>query len=357
MEAEQLPVYSEEDIRPAAELLDQEETELLAMIEDGIDQFNENALREIRTEDTAKTAMGEESYSLNTILTIDEGKQMIREEESYSDFSADIVFYTVEDGKDYMYDTYYGYDEERKDYRDLDERILLDETAPDGIRYGALTADQRLCNGMLSREDEAGLIDCQVKERSRENGVVHIEIELQYLWLDEYTINSVLETYGIKEEDLQLYDQGREIIERYTKLQEHDRKQGNRVTWHYWIEEEGHGLVQSRSVERMPEAEELYECRTELYRMQTYIRSYNNFLEQGSSELEARRGTDEDIKKFDENQEAYEDRIYSTRMTKAYLIGEACGEMTGFPADYRDITYLEVQERLKRDLYGDSQWE
>lgn len=357
LEAEQLPVYSEEDIRPAAELLDQEETELLAMIEDGIDQFNENALREIRTEDTAKTAMGEESYSLNTILTIDEGKQMVREEESYSDFSADIVFYTVEDGKDYMYDTYFGYDEERKDYRDLDERILLDETAPEGIRYSALTADQRLCNGMLSREDEAGLIDCQVKERSRENGVVHIEIELQYLWLDEYTIDSVLETYGIKEEDLQLYDQGREIIERYTKLQEHDRKQGNRVTWHYWIEEEGHGLVQSRRVERMPETEELYECRTELYRMQTYIRSYNNFLEQGSSELEARRGTDEDIKKFDENQEAYEDRIYSTRMTKAYLIGEACGEMTGFPADYRDITYLEVQERLKRDLYGDSQWE
>lgn len=357
LEAEQLPVYSEEDIRPAAELLDQEETELLAMIEDGIDQFNENALREIRTEDTAKTAMGEESYSLNTILTIDEGKQMVREEESYSDFSADIMFYTVEDGKDYMYDTYYGYDEERKDYRDLDERILLDETAPDGIRYGALTADQRLCNGMLSREDEAGLIDCQVKERSRENGVVHIEIELQYLWLDEYTIDSVLETYGIREEDLQLYDQGREIIERYTKLQEHDRKQGNRVTWHYWIEEEGHGLVQSRRVERMPETEELYECRTELYRMQTYIRSYNNFLEQGSSELEARRGTDEDIKKFDENQEAYEERIYSTRMTKAYLIGEACGEMTGFPADYRDITYLEVQERLKRDLYGDSQWE
>lgn len=357
LEAEQLPVYSEEDIRPAAELLDQEETELLAMIEDGIDQFNENALREIRTEDTAKTAMGEESYSLNTILTIDEGKQMIREEESYSDFSADIMFYTVEDGKDYMYDTYFGYDEERKDYRDLDERILLDETAPEGIRYSALTADQRLCNGMLSREDEAGLIDCQVKERSRENGVVHIEIELQYLWLDEYTIDSVLETYGIKEEDLQLYDQGREIIERYTKLQEHDRKQGNRVTWHYWIEEEGHGLVQSRRVERMPETEELYECRTELYRMQTYIRSYNNFLEQGSSELEARRGTDEDIKKFDENQEAYEDRIYSTRMTKAYLIGEACGEMTGFPADYRDITYLEVQERLKRDLYGDSQWE
>ena len=357
LEAEQLPVYSEEDIRPAAELLDQEETELLAMIEDGIDQFNENALREIRTEDTAKTAMGEESYSLNTILTIDEGKQMIREEESYSDFSADIVFYTVEDGKDYMYDTYFGYDEERKDYRDLDERILLDETAPEGIRYSALTADQRLCNGMLSREDEAGLIDCQVKERSRENGVVHIEIELQYLWLDEYTIDSVLETYGIREEDLQLYDQGREIIERYTKLQEHDRKQGNRVTWHYWIEEEGHGLVQSRRVERMPETEELYECRTELYRMQTYIRSYNNFLEQGSSELEARRGTDEDIKKFDENQEAYEDRIYSTRMTKAYLIGEACGEMTGFPADYRDITYLEVQERLKRDLYGDSQWE
>ena len=357
LEAEQLPVYSEEDIRPAAELLDQEETELLAMIEDGIDQFNENALREIRTEDTAKTAMGEESYSLNTILTIDEGKQMIREEESYSDFSADIVFYTVEDGKDYMYDTYFGYDEERKDYRDLDERILLDETAPEGIRYSALTADQRLCNGMLSREDEAGLIDCQVKERSRENGVVHIEIELQYLWLDEYTIDSVLETYGIKEEDLQLYDQGREIIERYTKLQEHDRKQGNRVTWHYWIEEEGHGLVQSRRVERMPETEELYECRTELYRMQTYIRSYNNFLEQGSSELEARRGTDEDIKKFDENQEAYEERIYSTRMTKAYLIGEACGEMTGFPADYRDITYLEVQERLKRDLYGDSQWE
>ena len=357
LEAEQLPVYSEEDIRPAAELLDQEETELLAMIEDGIDQFNENALREIRTEDTAKTAMGEESYSLNTILTIDEGKQMIREEESYSDFSADIVFYTVEDGKDYMYDTYFGYDEERKDYRDLDERILLDETAPEGIRYSALTADQRLCNCMLSREDEAGLIDCQVKERSRENGVVHIEIELQYLWLDEYTIDSVLETYGIKEEDLQLYDQGREIIERYTKLQEHDRKQGNRVTWHYWIEEEGHGLVQSRRVERMPETEELYECRTELYRMQTYIRSYNNFLEQGSSELEARRGTDEDIKKFDENQEAYEDRIYSTRMTKAYLIGEACGEMTGFPADYRDITYLEVQERLKRDLYGDSQWE
>lgn len=357
LEAEQLPVYSEEDIRPAAELLDQEETELLAMIEDGIDQFNENALREIRTEDTAKTAMGEESYSLNTILTIDEGKQMVREEESYSDFSADIVFYTVEDGKDYMYDTYFGYDEERKDYRDLDERILLDETAPEGIRYSALTADQRLCNGMLSREDEAGLIDCQVKERSRENGVVHIEIELQYLWLDEYTIDSVLETYGIKEEDLQLYDQGREIIERYTKLQEHDRKQGNRVTWHYWIEEEGHGLVQSRRVERMPETEELYECRTELYRMQTYIRSYNNFLEQGSSELEARRGTDEDIKKFDENQEAYEDRIYSTRMTKAYLIGEACGEMTGFPADYRDITYLEVQERLKRDLYGDSRWE
>ena len=357
LEAEQLPVYSEEDIRPAAELLDQEETELLAMIEDGIDQFNENALREIRTEDTAKTAMGEESYSLNTILTIDEGKQMVREEESYSDFSADIVFYTVEDGKDYMYDTYFGYDEERKDYRDLDERILLDETAPEGIRYSALTADQRLCNGMLSRKDEAGLIDCQVKERSRENGVVHIEIELQYLWLDEYTIDSVLETYGIKEEDLQLYDQGREIIERYTKLQEHDRKQGNRVTWHYWIEEEGHGLVQSRRVERMPETEELYECRTELYRMQTYIRSYNNFLEQGSSELEARRGTDEDIKKFDENQEAYEDRIYSTRMTKAYLIGEACGEMTGFPADYRDITYLEVQERLKRDLYGDSQWE
>ncbi|WP_277257930.1 hypothetical protein [Merdimonas faecis] len=357
LEAEQLPVYSAEDIRPAAELLDQEETELLAMIEDGIDQFNENALREIRTEDTAKTAMGEESYSLNTILTIDEGKQMVREEESYSDFSADIMFYTVEDGKDYMYDTYYGYDEERKDYRDLDERILLDETAPDGIRYGALTADQRLCNGMLSREDEAGLIDCQVKERSRENGVVHIEIELQYLWLDEYTIDSVLETYGIREEDLQLYDQGREIIERYTKLQEHDRKQGNRVTWHYWIEEEGHGLVQSRRVERMPETEELYECRTELYRMQTYIRSYNNFLEQGSSELEARRGTDEDIKKFDENQEAYEERIYSTRMTKAYLIGEACGEMTGFPADYRDITYLEVQERLKRDLYGDSQWE
>ena len=357
LEAEQLPVYSEEDIRPAAELLDQEEIELLAMIEDGIDQFNENALREIRTEDTAKTAMGEESYSLNTILTIDEGKQMVREEESYSDFSADIVFYTVEDGKDYMYDTYFGYDEERKDYRDLDERILLDETAPDGIRYGALTADQRLCNGMLSREDEAGLIDCQVKERSRENGVVHIEIELQYLWLDEYTIDSVLETYGIKEEDLQLYDQGREIIERYTKLQEHDRKQGNQVTWHYWIEEEGHGLVQSRRVERMPETEELYECRTELYRMQTYIRSYNNFLEQGSSKLEARRGTDEDIKKFDENQEAYEDRIYSTRMTKAYLIGEACGEMTGFPADYRDITYLEVQERLKRDLYGDSQWE
>lgn len=357
LEAEQLPVYSEEDIRPAAELLDQEETELLAMIEDGIDQFNENALREIRTEDTAKTAMGEESYSLNTILTIDEGKQMIREEESYSDFSADIVFYTVEDGKDYMYDTYFGYDEERKDYRDLDERILLDETAPEGIRYSALTADQRLCNGMLSREDEAGLIDCQVKERSRENGVVHIEIELQYLWLDEYTIDSVLETYGIREEDLQLYDQGREIIERYTKLQEHDRKQGNRVTWHYWIEEEGHGLVQSLRVERMPETEELYECRTELYRMQTYIRSYNNFLEQGSSELEARRGTDEDIKKFDENQEAYEDRIYSTRMTKAYLIGEACGEMTGFPADYRDITYLEVQERLKRDLYGDSQWE
>ncbi len=181
LEAEQLPVYSEEDIRPAAELLDQEETELLAMIEDGIDQFNENALREIRTEDTAKTAMGEESYSLNTILTIDEGKQMVREEESYSDFSADIVFYTVEDGKDYMYDTYFGYDEERKDYRDLDERILLDETAPEGIRYSALTADQRLCNGMLSREDEAGLIDCQVKERSRENGVVHIEIELQYL--------------------------------------------------------------------------------------------------------------------------------------------------------------------------------
>ena len=357
LEAEQLPVYSEEDIRPAAELLDQEETELLAMIEDGIDQFNENALREIRTEDTAKTAMGEESYSLNTILTIDEGKQMVREEDSYSDFSADIVFYTVEDGKDYMYDTYYGYDEERKDYRDLDERILLDETAPEGIRYSALTADQRLCNGMLSREDEAGLIDCQVKERSRENGVVHIEIELQYLWLDEYTIDSVLETYGIKEEDLQLYDQGREIIERYTKLQEHDRKQGNQVTWHYWIEEEGHGLVQSRRVERMPETEELYECRTELYRMQTYIRSYNNFLEQGSSELEARRGTDEDTKKFDENQEAYEDRIYSTRMTKAYLIGEACGEMTGFPADYRDITYLEVQERLKRDLYGDSQWE
>lgn len=357
LEAEQLPVYSEEDIRPAAELLDQEETELLTMIEDGIDQFNENALREIRTEDTAKTAMGEESYSLNTILTIDEGKQMVREEESYSDFSADIVFYTVEDGKDYMYDTYFGYDEERKDYRDLDERILLDETAPEGIRYSALTADQRLCNGMLSREDEAGLIDCQVKERSRENGVVHIEIELQYLWLDEYTIDSVLETYGIKEEDLQLYDQGREIIERYTKLQEHDRKQGNRVTWHYWIEEEGHGLVQSRRVERMPETEELYECRTELYRMQTYIRSYNNFLEQGSSELEARRGTDEDIKNFDENQEAYEDRIYSTRMTKAYLIGEACGEMTGFPADYRDITYLEVQERLKRDLYGDSQWE
>ncbi|WP_455055005.1 hypothetical protein [Merdimonas faecis] len=357
LEAEQLPVYSEEDIRPAAELLDQEETELLTMIEDGIDQFNENALREIRTEDTAKTAMGEESYSLNTILTIDEGKQMVREEESYSDFSADIVFYTVEDGKDYMYDTYFGYDEERKDYRDLDERILLDETAPEGIRYSALTADQRLCNGMLSREDEAGLIDCQVKERSRENGVVHIEIELQYLWLDEYTIDSVLETYGIKEEDLQLYDQGREIIERYTKLQEHDRKQGNRVTWHYWIEEEGHGLVQSRRVERMPETEELYECRTELYRMQTYIRSYNNFLEQGSSELEARRGTDEDIKKFDENQEAYEERIYSTRMTKAYLIGEACGEMTGFPADYRDITYLEVQERLKRDLYGDSQWE
>lgn len=357
LEAEQLPVYSEEDIRPAAELLDQEETELLAMIEDGIDQFNENALREIRTEDTAKTAMGEESYSLNTILTIDEGKQMVREEESYSDFSADIVFYTVEDGKDYMYDTYFGYDEERKDYRDLDERILLDETAPEGIRYSALTADQRLCNGMLSREDEAGLIDCEVKERSRENGVVHIEIELQYLWLDEYTIDSVLETYGIKEEDLQLYDQGREIIERYTKLQEHDRKQGNRVTWHYWIEEEGHGLVQSRRVERMPETEELYECRTELYRMQTYIRSYNNFLEQGSSELEARRGTDEDIKKFDENQEAYEDRIYSTRMTKAYLIGEACGEMTGFPADYRDITYLEVQERLKWDLYGDSQWE
>src|SRR5699024_11988235 len=68
--------------------------------------------------------------------------------------------------------------------------------------------------------------DLQVKERSRENGVVHIEIELQYLWLDEYTIDSVLETYGIKEEDLQLYDQGREIIERYTKLQEHDRKQG-----------------------------------------------------------------------------------------------------------------------------------
>lgn len=357
LEAEQLPVYSEEDIRPAAELLDQEETELLTMIEDGIDQFNENALREIRTEDTAKTAMGEESYSLNTILTIDEGKQMVREEESYSDFSADIVFYTVEDGKDYMYDTYFGYDEERKDYRDLDERILLDETAPEGIRYSALTADQRLCNGMLSREDEAGLIDCQVKERSRENGVVHIEIELQYLWLDEYTIDSVLETYGIKEEDLQLYDQGREIIERYTKLQEHDRKQGNQVTWHYWIEEEGHGLVQSRRVERMPETEELYECRTELYRMQTYIRSYNNFLEQGSSELEARRGTDEDIKKFDENQEAYEERIYSTRMTKAYLIGEACGEMTGFPADYRDITYLEVQERLKRDLYGDSQWE
>ena len=357
LEAEQLPVYSEEDIRPAAELLDQEETELLTMIEDGIDQFNENALREIRTEDTAKTAMGEESYSLNTILTIDEGKQMVREEESYSDFSADIVFYTVEDGKDYMYDTYFGYDEERKDYRDLDERILLDETAPEGIRYSALTADQRLCNGMLSREDEAGLIDCQVKERSRENGVVHIEIELQYLWLDEYTIDSVLETYGIREEDLQLYDQGREIIERYTKLQEHDRKQGNRVTWHYWIEEEGHGLVQSRRVERMPETEELYECRTELYRMQTYIRSYNNFLEQGSSELEARRGTDEDIKKFDENQEAYEERIYSTRMTKAYLIGEACGEMTGFPADYRDITYLEVQERLKRDLYGDSQWE
>ena len=357
LEAEQLPVYSEEDIRPAAELLDQEETELLAMIEDGIDQFNENALREIRTEDTAKTAMGEESYSLNTILTIDEGKQMVREEESYSDFSADIVFYTVEDGKDYMYDTYFGYDEERKDYRDLDERILLDETAPEGIRYSALTADQRLCNGMLSREDEAGLIDCQVKERSRENGVVHTEIELQYLWLDEYTIDSVLETYGIKEEDLQLYDQGREIIERYTKLQEHDRKQGNQVTWHYWIEEEGHGLVQSRRVERMPETEELYECRTELYRMQTYIRSYNNFLEQGSSKLEARRGTDEDIKKFDENQEAYEDRIYSTRMTKAYLIGDACGEMTGFPADYRDITYLEVQERLKRDLYGDSQWE
>lgn len=357
LEAEQLPVYSEEDIRPAAELLDQEETELLTMIEDGIDQFNENALREIRTEDTAKTAMGEESYSLNTILTIDEGKQMVREEESYSDFSADIVFYTVEDGKDYMYDTYFGYDEERKDYRDLDERILLDETAPEGIRYSTLTADQRLCNGMLSREDEAGLIDCQVKERSRENGVVHIEIELQYLWLDEYTIDSVLETYGIKEEDLQLYDQGREIIERYTKLQEHDRKQGNRVTWHYWIEEEGHGLVQSRRVERMPETEELYECRTELYRMQTYIRSYNNFMEQGSSELEARRGTDEDIKKFDENQEAYEERIYSTRMTKAYLIGEACGEMTGFPADYRDITYLEVQERLKRDLYGDSQWE
>ena len=107
----------------------------------------------------------------------------------------------------------------------------------------------------------------------------------------------------------------------------------------------------------MPETEELYECRTELYRMQTYIRSYNNFLEQGSSELEARRGTDEDIKNFDENQEAYEDRIYSTRVTKAYLTGDACGEMTGFPADYRDITYQEVQERLKRDLYGDSQWE
>ena len=58
LEAEQLPVYSEEDIRPAAELLDQEETELLAMIEDGIDQFNENALREIRTEDTAKNSNG-----------------------------------------------------------------------------------------------------------------------------------------------------------------------------------------------------------------------------------------------------------------------------------------------------------
>ena len=56
--------------------------------------------------------------------------------------------------------------------------------------------------------------------------------------------------------------------------------------------------MQSRRVERMPETEELYECRTELYRMQTYIRSYNNFLEQGSSELEARRGTDEDIKKI-----------------------------------------------------------
>lgn len=353
-EIENLPSYSEEDFRPVAELLGEEELKLLQIIRDGLTCFNQAELRETRVEELVRKSSGEEQYSINTIITVDESVQKVRKEEQYSSSTTpDIHFYTVEDGKDYMYDTYFGYDEERKDYRDQDERVYLDETAPAGMRYGFFAADQELCGGELENEEKYGYISCEVREKSNKNGVLHIEVEYLRMWKTPYTRENVMESNEISEEDLSIYNQGEQVVSDYARLMEQNRKRGSRVTWNYWIDVENHIVVQSRKVSREQETLEEYDAFLELYKMRTYLNAYKELIMQGNSEWEARRRAEESVKRVDETQPAYDERSYSDRLTTSYLTGENCTEMTGFPSSYRDISYAEVQDRLNQTLYGD----
>lgn len=334
--------------------LDSDEKELLSWLQEAMDKYSQNDMREKTKEDSMKSANGGELFD-KRVYTIDSKRQVVMMSAFYYKDSPKpdyIDFYTKEGEQEYRYSESYGYDEETDSYGDYNEKMLLDENALDSYRYSyciqpeeifgleestAASANVEMTDYILSNEgEEDGLIKIKV------TGVFHV---------NEYTREQALEAREISEEDLLLAEDAEQILEECV-AQANARYAGDQsISVCYWIGKNDHRLVKSEMEENFDQTEESYNAEAEFSKLSRYIEYCKEYIKRGIPESKARERAEKEAEELI-SYSPYEERLISSKTTITYKTGSACTTIGELPTEYREITYTQWREDLDASRYG-----
>jgi len=334
---EQLPEWTE----PLKEYLDEEEEQLLSWVLEASESFEQAEIRQYVDESTYEQRNGD-SDSWKTTTVIDTDRQVIME---YIETVDDATYYTKEKGAYYQYHETYGVINARGDYDEYVEKILLDKTAPDYLKYSEDTVTVRL---PFDEDDNLDYIeDLRIEKIEEEDGEIQIDIivEGKSKGADP---DEMLESFDLEEEDLSLADNGEEVFETYMEaLAGPDNWE---QTYSYRITEE-HEIVEMSVEYESDYTEEEFEIQQEWMDVQMFIEAYKNYKSTGNSDSEAKEKATQYMEDMRQYYMEYGEDTVNTIDIYTYATGEDCREIPKLPTEFKEVTYTEYEKDLNETLY------
>lgn len=334
---EQLPEWTE----PLKEYLDEEEEQLLSWVLEASESFEQAEIRQYVDESTYEQRNGD-SDSWKTTTVIDTDRQVIME---YIETVDDATYYTKEKGAYYQYHETYGVINARGDYDEYVEKILLDKTAPDYLKYSEDTVTVRL---PFDEDDNLDYIeDLRIEKIEEEDGEIQIDIivEGKSKGADP---DEMLESFDLEEEDLALADNGEEVFETY--MEAFAGPDNWEQTYSYRITEE-HEIVEMSVEYESDYTEEEFEIQQEWMDVQMFIEACKNYKSTGNSDSEAKEKAAQYMEDMRQYYMEYGEDTVNTTDIYTYATGEDCREISKLPTEFKEVTYTEYEKDLNETLY------